>query len=133
MIIPILQMKISHCLRSQSQSGATVLSWARVWLVPPDCYPWPLLVRTGFLAPAHAGESMFSKMRNLASETKRSHLTLTLPLLLLLLREKLHQRGGRECPSEPWECSTHRMIKTWNTRRALLIAFGDRKVVHMTV
>lgn len=140
MIIPILQIKINHCLRSQSQSGATVLSWAQVWLVLLDHCPWPLLVRTGFLALAQAGEPMLSKVRNLASETmasetKLSHLILSLPvlLILLLLRERLHQRGGTECASEPWECFTHRMIKTWNTRRALLIAFGNRKVVHMTV
>lgn len=140
MIIPILQIKINHCLRSQSQFGASVLSWAQVWLVLLDPCPWPLLVRTGFLALAQAGEPMLSKVRNLASETmssetKLSHLILSLLvlLILLLLRERLHQRGGTECVSEPWECFTHRMIKTWNTRRALLIAFGDRKVVHMTV
>lgn len=99
-----------------------MLSWAWVWLIPQACYMLPV-GKNSLL-----GVGLCRRDSSLPSETKLSHLLLT--FLLLFLRETLHLRKGRESPPEPWECSTYRMIKTWNTRRALLIAFGDGKVVH---
>ena len=78
---------------------AIVLPRAQACLFPkPPAHP--ILVRTGSLAWACRRDGAL-RVRDLASETKLSHLILTFPLLLLLLGERLLLSEGKERPSEP--------------------------------
>lgn len=104
-----------------------VLPRVQDWLFPSPLLCWWALVPW----PGPHRRAGAWRVRDLTSGKKAvaPHSNFpTTPPSHLLPGERLHLRGGGESPSVPWEPSSYRMIKTWNTQRAHLIAFGDGKV-----
>ena len=89
-IIHVLQMKVSWCLRLLSWS------WQQRFLARPRACvpPHPLLLGTGFW-PLQERRCLKTEGPGLPSHSDFP------PLRLSLLGEKIHPRGGRERPSEP--------------------------------